>query len=117
MAIHPTRVHKATLSFNEKLVSKLANLAGSPWAIWVSLAISLSSLPSVLAQNNIALDVQWLSGTCIQLVMLFVLQSKAVMDGNHSEQIANAIYDNAVRAEKAAEEILDRLYLLERGKK
>lgn len=112
MAIHPTRVHKAGLSFNEKIVSKLADLAGSPWAVWISLAVSFSSLPSVLAQNNVSLDVQWLSGTCIQLVMLFVLQSKAVMDGKHSEQVANAIYDNAVKAEKAAEEILDRLNTL-----
>lgn len=109
MTNHPTRVHKAGFDLNDKIVILLADVLGSPWTIYAFCVLSLVSLPEVLSTRNIVLIDAWLAQTFIQLVALAVLQAKAVLDGKHSEEIANAIYDNAVKAEKTAEEILDRL--------
>lgn len=117
MPLHPTKAHKAGLTFNEKIVIFLAQILGSPWTIYIFCVLALVSLPEVLATKSIVLIDAWVAQTFIQLVALAILQAKAVLDGNHSEQIANAIYDNAVKAEKAAEEILDRLSLLGKTQK
>lgn len=128
MAVHPTRVHKAGLNIHERIVARIAGLAGSPYAFYISSLLALVSLPAVLTQAGvvplhffpswlvaiglIAL-VAWIAQTFIQLVMLFVLQADAQLSGKHSEQVAQAIYDNAVKAEKVAEEILDMLERLD----
>lgn len=114
MAIHPTRVHRLNLTVHQRFVARIASWAGHPYAVYISLAISLTSLPAVLATHSLVNFILWLSGTCTQLVMLFVLQSNAVMDGAHSQEQSNAIYENAVKAEKVAEEILSRLERLEK---
>jgi hypothetical protein len=117
MAIHPTRVHKASFTFNDKVVVFLAGVLGSPWTIYVFMLLALVSLPQVLATKNIVLIDSWVAQTFIQLVALAILQAKAVQDGGHAEHQSNAIYENAVTSEKQNEEILDRLERIEKQQK
>lgn len=113
MAIHPTREHRSNLTVHQRIVARIAIWAGHPYAVYISLAISLTSLPAVLATHSLVNFILWLSGTCTQLVMLFVLQSNAIIDGSHSEEQSNAIYEHAVTSEKQNEEILSRLDRIE----
>jgi hypothetical protein len=106
---HPTKVHKAGFTFNDKVVVFLAGILGSPWTIYLFVGLALVSLPEVLATKSIVLIDAWIAQTFIQLVALAILQAKAVQDGGHSEEIANAIFDNAVKSERQNEEILDLL--------
>lgn len=114
MPKHPTRVHRAGFTLNDKVVIFLASVLGSPWTIYAFCVLSIVSLPEVLATGNIVLIDAWLAQTFIQLVALAVLQAKAVLDGKHSEEIANSIYENAVLSEQQNEEILDRLERIEK---
>lgn len=109
MPIHPHKAHKAKFTFNDKIVVILAGVLGSPWTIYVFVLLALVSLPQVVATGNIVLIDAWVAQTFIQLVALAILQAKAVQDGGHSEEQSNAIYDNAVKAEKHSEKVLTEI--------
>jgi low affinity Fe/Cu permease len=115
MAKHPTRVHKAGLTLNDRVAILFGNLLGSPWAIYLFIVIAFVSLPEVIRSNDIVLIIGWLAQTFIQLVALAILQAKAVIDGKHSEAVANEIYNNAVLSEKQNEEILDMIQTLKKS--
>lgn len=109
MAKHPTKIHEANLTLNQRIALFIANLLGSPWTIYLFTILALISLPAVIESKNLVLIISWITQTFIQLVALAILQAKSVIDGSHSEEIANAIYDNAIRSEEENEEILDKL--------
>lgn len=109
MAKHPTKIHQAKLTRNQRVALYIANLLGSPWTIYAFSLLALISAPAVFMSGNLVLIIGWVTQTFIQLVALAVLQAKSVIDGSHSEEIANAIYENALRSEDENEEILDLL--------
>lgn len=80
--------------------------------IYAFIALALVSLPTVIKTGDVSLIVAWIAQTFIQLVALAILQAKSVIDGIHTEHLANEIYRNALRAEQDTEKILEILHKL-----
>lgn len=109
MAKNPNRIHKDSLTRNEKFASMIADGLGSPWTIYIFALLALISLPAVLSSHDLTLIISWITQTFIQLVALSVLQAKAVIDGRHAQILAEETHKNAQLAEQSAEEVLEML--------
>lgn len=113
MSKNPNDVHEDSLTVHQRIASFFADVLGSPYTIYAFALLSLISLPAVLKAHDLTLLISWITQTFIQLVALAVLQAKQVLDGKHSEKIADETHTNALLAEQNAEEIkgmLEQIY-------
>lgn len=109
MARNANDLHEDSLNVHQRVASFFADVLGSPYTIYVFALLALISLPAVLQSGNTTVIVSWVTQTFIQLVALAVLQAKQVLDGKHSERVADETHRNAQLAEESAEEIKDLL--------
>lgn len=72
--------------FNRAFAFKITNAVGSMWCAYLFAAISLVSLPGVLATHDVVAIVQWLAQTFLQLVLLSVI----LVGGNLSAESTTA---------------------------
>lgn len=105
MSRNPNETHSDSLNIHQKVASFFADVLGSPYTIYAFGLLALISLPAVLKAHDLTLLISWITQTFIQLVALAVLQAKQVLDGKHSEKIADETHANALLAEQNAEEI------------
>lgn len=113
MSKNANESHEDSLNIHQRIASFFANVLGSPYTIYAFGLIAFISLPATIASHSIPLLIAWITQTFIQLVALAVLQAKQVLDGKHSEKIADETHTNALLAEQNAEEIkamLEQVY-------
>lgn len=56
--------------FNKRVAIMLTSSVGTMTCFWIFLALSLISLPAVIASGSVIALVAWVTQTCIQLVLL-----------------------------------------------
>lgn len=69
-AVHGTG---AVGRFNTWLAVKVTKTVGSMWAAYIFAALTLISLPAVIASGQITLIVAWIAQTFLQLVLLPII--------------------------------------------
>lgn len=58
---------------NRSLAIAITKAVGTMWCAYIFMLISLSSLPSTIAEHSINADVQWVAQTFLQLVLLSII--------------------------------------------
>lgn len=89
---HPTKRHRESLTFNERVMLKIASVLGSPYTFYAFCALALSSAPSAIATGNFLTVVSWISQTFIQLTALAALQAAANLMSRHDQMAADHQY-------------------------
>ena len=88
--------------FNRRVAITVTKVVGTMWCAYVFTAISLTSLPSVIAQHSVAADISWLAQTFLQLVLLSII----LVGQNVAAEASDA---RALRTLQDAEQILNEL--------
>jgi len=87
---------------NRWLALRLTASVGTMWCFYLFVALSLISLPAVIASGNLIAEVSWLTQTCIQLVLLPAIIVGQNLQGETSEQRARETHDAVMEELKIA---------------
>ena len=94
-ALDHEHVREHVGSFNDWLGLKVTRIVGTMWCAYAFACISLSSLPSTLAQHSLNLDVQWIAQTFLQLVLLSVILVGQNIQARASDKRSEQTYKDA----------------------
>jgi hypothetical protein len=86
---------KRIQAFNEKLGLAITNRVGTMWAAYAFFALSLVSLPGVLATGNAVNIVAWVAQTFLQLVLLPIIIVGQNIQAKAADERAIATYNDA----------------------
>jgi hypothetical protein len=119
---------KSAKGFNNKLGLAITKGVGTMWAAYVFMALTLVSLPAVIAKGDPVLIVSWIAQTFLQLVLLPIIIVGQNIQATAAEERAKATYKDAeavlheaqqIQAhlshqDKALEHLFDRIDQLEK---
>ena len=83
------------LSFNSRIGLMVTKGVGTMWAAYVFLALTLVSLPGVIASGSVIVLVSWIAQTFLQLVLLPIIIVGQNIQASAAEARAKATYDDA----------------------
>lgn len=83
------------LSLNSRIGLMITKSVGTMWAAYLFLAISLVSLPAVIASGSLLVAVSWIAQTLLQLVLLPIIIVGQNIQAAAAEARAKATYDDA----------------------
>jgi len=99
VTVHAARTSKARFSrsqrFNNRIGLAITKSVGTMWAAYVFCALSLVSLPSVIATGQLLVIVSWIAQTFLQLVLLPVIIVGQNIQARASDDRAIATYKDA----------------------
>jgi hypothetical protein len=81
--------------FNRKLGLGITTSVGTMWAAYAFCALSLVSLPGVIASGNVVLIVGWIAQTFLQLVLLPIIIVGQNIQAVAADARSNATYKDA----------------------
>ena len=103
---HEKKKARATgKSLNDVIGLNITKGVGTMWAAYVFFALSLVSLPGVLASGDMVTIVAWIAQTFLQLVLLPIIIVGQNLQAAESEKRAIATYDDAGAILEEAKEI------------
>jgi len=114
----PVTVHAARTSnhrfsraerFNNRIGLTITRSVGTMWAAYAFCALSLVSLPSVIATGQLLVIVSWIAQTFLQLVLLPVIIVGQNIQARASDDRAIATYKDAGAILEEAKEIQSHL--------
>ena len=100
--INTHQKHLETLSFNQKMLLTFGKVLGSPWTVYIFIAIALVGLTQT---NSLSGLITWFSQTFVQFVALAVLQGASNLQSRHSEIRAEEEYKKVLHEDKELDEI------------
>jgi uncharacterized membrane protein len=112
MAQSVNELHQLSLRWHEKLAVKIVGFVGSILGACLFAAITLISLPSVLATGSILVFIAWLTQSFLSLVLLSIIMMGQNLQQRHAEILADETYRNVLRDEQETESVhrkLDKL--------
>jgi len=102
----------------DKIAVKITSAVGSMWCAIIFTVIALTSLPEIISQciqhGSIALLIQWVAQTFLQLVLLSIILKGQNISGEKQEQIISRINENTLKTEATAKRIEHIVKIIER---
>ena len=83
------------LGLNGRIGLLVTKGVGTMWAAYVFLALTLVSLPGVIASGSVIVLVSWIAQTFLQLVLLPIIIVGQNIQASAAEARAKATYDDA----------------------
>ncbi len=102
------QLHKESLSFQEKLASKITNVVGSMECAYIFAFIALISLPDAI-KGGTATTISWIAQTFLQLVLLSIIMVGQKVESKRAEIKANQDFEINRKYDDEIEEILKHL--------
>ena len=101
---HAATTRDEHVGFNGKIALVLTTAVGTMWCAYIFALLALVALPSAL-NGGLMTQIQWVSQTFIQLVMLSVIMVGQNILGKASDKRAQMTYDDAEATFHEAEQI------------
>ncbi len=99
------KVHKETMSRNERIASYITKKVGSMQMAYIFTAIAFISFPAAILSHQPLIIISWIAQTFLQLVLLPVIIVGQNLQSRHSELRSKADYE----ADKKSIRILNRI--------
>lgn len=101
--LHANEAHQRSLSFNDRILSSIAEILGSTWVVYFFTIIALVGLIHV---DSLPALIQWFTQTFVQFVALAIIQGQSNLQSRHDEARAQMMAEIAEENEKDVDLLL-----------
>lgn len=100
MRRNANKLHKDSLSINDRLGLFITKWVGTMYAAYLFTIIAFIALPQAIESNSMTVLINWFSGNWMQFALLPIIIVGQSIQSRHAEHLADEMYKADIDAEQ-----------------